>query len=58
MTDYSQIAYIAINKEGEFKVDYVSYATGEPVLQTAYGSNLPVLVQSIEKNKESYIKEL
>ena len=56
MTEYTQIAYVAINEKGEYKVDYVSYATGEGTLQTAYGTDLSVLVQSIEKNKKEYIK--
>jgi hypothetical protein len=58
MSEYTQIAYIAINTEGEYKVDYVSYATKEATLQTAKGTNLQILIQGIEKNKDTYIKEI
>lgn len=55
--EYSQCAFIAIAKDGEYKIDYVSYTTGEPVLVTAKGTKLAPLVEGIEKNKKYYIGE-
>lgn len=54
---FERIAYVAIAKDGRYKVDYVSYATGEPKLVTAIGTQLAPLVAGIEKNKEHFIGE-
>jgi len=55
--EYERIAFVAISKDGEYKVDYVSYTTGEPILVTARGTKLAPLVEGIEKNKKHYIGE-
>ena len=55
--EYERIAYIALSKDGEYKIDYVSYVTGEPTLVTARGHKLAPLVEGIEKNKKHYIGE-
>ena len=54
---YERIAYVSISKDGKFKIDYVSHATGEPKLVTAIGTQLAPLVAGIEKNKKHYIGE-
>jgi len=54
---YERIAYVSINKEGQFKVDYVSYVTGEATLQTALGTQIAPLVSGIQKNKDKYLEK-
>ncbi len=54
-SEFLQVGFIALNSRGEWKVDYISYATGEPTLQTALGTQLGSLVSGLEKNKVKYL---
>ena len=55
-SEYTRIGYVAVNSKGEWKVDYVSYATGEATLQTALGTQLESLVSGMEKNKKKHME--
>ena len=55
-SEFTQVGYISINQKGEWKVDYVSYATKEPTLQIAIGTLLGPLVSGLERNKDKYIE--
>lgn len=55
-SEFTQVGYIAVNSKGEWKVDYISYSTGEATLQTAIGTQLGSLVSGLEKNKVKYIE--
>ena len=54
--DFTQVGYIAISPSGEWKIQYLSYTTGEPSLQEARGTQLAALVSGVEKNKNKYIE--
>lgn len=55
--EYTRVGFVAINKKGEWKLDYVSYVTGEATLQTALGTQLKSLISGLEKNKNKYTEE-
>jgi len=56
-SEFTQVGFIALNSRGEWKVDYISYATGDATLQTALGTQLGPLVSGLEKNKKKYLEE-
>jgi hypothetical protein len=56
-SEFTQVGFIALNSRGEWKVDYISYATGDATLQTALGTQLGPLVSGLEKNKKKYMED-
>ena len=55
-SEFTRVGYISISQDGTWKVDYVSYSTGEATLQTGMGTQLGVLISGLEKNKSKYIE--
>ena len=55
--DFKQVGYIFLGEDGRWMVTYVSYVTGEPILQKAIGGKLEALVSGLEKNKTNYLGE-